>query len=214
LLARANAAPGLPAPGPISSSGSAPLLSGDDGEFVPDFRDMPLETILDDLAQRFDCDWSYAGGAITINRLVTRVFEIRADPSVKQITSEVSGATPSPAQSGSAGGSGGGGGSSGKWRKRRERRRRRQLEPANQHQDRARRLEGNRQHVGSARSRSRAFRHSARRRRGHGGGPAGDDAAGRVLFRGAEQVAGGPDRGRDHGDLHQRRPQRRFSACR
>jgi len=115
LLARANAAPGLPAPGPITSSGSAPLLTGDDGEFTPDFGDTPLETILDDLAQRFDCDWSYVGGAITINRLVTRVFEIRADPSVKQITSEVSGATPSPAQSGSAGGSGSGsgGGSSG-----------------------------------------------------------------------------------------------------
>jgi len=115
LLAHANAAPGLPAPGPIGSSGSASVFSGDNGEFVPDFRDMPLETILDDLAQRFDCDWSYTGGTITIDRLVTRVFEVRADPSVKQITSEVSGATPSPAQASSAGGgtSGSSGGSSG-----------------------------------------------------------------------------------------------------
>ncbi len=113
LLAHANAVPGLPAPGPTSSSGVAPLLSGDDGEFVPDFRDMPLETILDEIAQRFDCDWSYKNGKITIDRLVTRVFEVRADPSVKQITSEVSGATPSPAQASSAGGSNGSSGSSG-----------------------------------------------------------------------------------------------------
>src|SRR6185437_6979214 len=91
-------------------------LSGDEDDFVPDFRDMPLEAILDDLAQRFDCEWSYRNGRITIGRLVTRVFEVRADPSVKQITSEVSGATPSPAQGGSAGsgssGSSGSGGSS------------------------------------------------------------------------------------------------------
>jgi type IVB pilus formation R64 PilN family outer membrane protein len=115
LLAHANAAPGLPAPGPISSSGSAPPPSGDNDVFVPDFRDMPLETILDDLAQRFDCDWSFAGGTITVDRLVTRVFEVRADPSVKQITSEVSGATPSMAQASSAGGgsSGSSGGSTG-----------------------------------------------------------------------------------------------------
>jgi type IVB pilus formation R64 PilN family outer membrane protein len=114
LLAHANAAPGLPAPGPISSSGSAPPASGDEGDFVPDFRDMPLETILNDVAQRFDCDWSYRNGKVTIDRLVTRVFEVRADPSVKQITSEVSGATPSPAQASSAGGgSSGTSGSSG-----------------------------------------------------------------------------------------------------
>ncbi|MDB5392892.1 MAG: bacterial type and secretion system family protein [Rhodospirillales bacterium] len=112
LLTHANAAPGLPAPGPINSSGSAPLAPGDDDAFVPDFRDMPLETILDDLAQRFDCDWSYADGTITINRLVTRVFEVRADPSIKQITSEVSGATPSPAQASSAGGNTSGSGGS------------------------------------------------------------------------------------------------------
>jgi type IVB pilus formation R64 PilN family outer membrane protein len=115
LLAHANAAPGLPAPGPVNSSGTAPLPFGDDGAFVPDFRDTPLETILDDLAQRFDCDWSYRGGVVTIDRLVTRVFEVRADPSVKEITSEVSGATPSPAQASSAGGgtSGSSGGSNG-----------------------------------------------------------------------------------------------------
>ncbi len=115
LLARANSAPGLPAPGPMSSGGSAPIPSGDDGGFVPDFRNMPLDTILDDVSRRFDCDWSYRDGQITIDRLVTRVFEVRADPSVKQITSEVSGATPSPAQASSAGGgsSGGGGGSNG-----------------------------------------------------------------------------------------------------
>jgi type IVB pilus formation R64 PilN family outer membrane protein len=113
LLAHANAAPGLPAPGPVNASGSAPLPFVDDGEFVPDFRDMPLETILDDLAQRFDCDWSYRGGVVTIDRLVTRVFEVRADPSVKEITSEVSGATPSPAQASSAGGGTSGGGSNG-----------------------------------------------------------------------------------------------------
>jgi type IVB pilus formation R64 PilN family outer membrane protein len=117
LLARVNGASGLPVPGPINSSGIAPNSSDDDG-FVPDFRDLPLETILDALCQHFDCEWSYANGRITISRLVTRVFEVRADPSVKQITSEVSGATPSPAQSGSAGGgssatssSGGSGGS-------------------------------------------------------------------------------------------------------
>jgi type IVB pilus formation R64 PilN family outer membrane protein len=115
LLAHANAAPSLPAPGPTNSSGGAPLPFGDDGEFVPDFRDLPLDTILDDLTQRFDCDWSYRGGVVTIDRLVTRVFEVRADPSVKEITSEVSGATPSPAQASSAGGgsSGGGGNSTG-----------------------------------------------------------------------------------------------------
>ncbi len=121
LLAHANAAPGLPLPDANSSSGNAPLLIGDDGEFVPDFRDMPLETILDDLAQRFDCDWSYRNGVVTIDRMVTQVFEVRADPSIKQITSEVSGATPSPAQASSAGGgssgssgsNGGSGGSSG-----------------------------------------------------------------------------------------------------
>jgi type IVB pilus formation R64 PilN family outer membrane protein len=115
LLAHANAAPGLAAPGPINSSGSAPPVSGNDDEFVPDFRDMPLEAILDDVTQRFDCAWSYRNGKIAIDRLVTRVFEVRADPSIKQITSEVSGATPSPAQSGSAGGgsSGGSSGSSG-----------------------------------------------------------------------------------------------------
>jgi type IVB pilus formation R64 PilN family outer membrane protein len=115
LLAHANAAPGLPTPGAMNSSGSAPLPVGDDGEFVPDFRDVPLETILDDLAQRFDCEWSYRNGQVTIDRLVTRVFEVRADPSIKQITSEVSGATPSPAQASSAGGStsGGTGGSNG-----------------------------------------------------------------------------------------------------
>jgi type IVB pilus formation R64 PilN family outer membrane protein len=104
LLVHANAVPGLPAPGPTLSSGNAPLLIGDAGEFVPDFRDMPLEAILDDLAQRFDCEWSYRNGVVTIDRLVTRVFEVRADPAVKQITSEVSGATPSPAQASSAGG--------------------------------------------------------------------------------------------------------------
>ncbi len=115
-IAHANSAPGLPAPVSPISSGSAPPLSGDEDDFVPDFRDMPLEAILDDLAQRFDCEWSYRNGRITIDRLVTRVFEVRADPSVKQITSEVSGATPSPAQGGSAGsgssGSSGSGGSS------------------------------------------------------------------------------------------------------
>jgi len=115
-IAHANSAPGLPAPVSPISSGSAPPLSGDEDDFVPDFRDMPLEAILDDLAQRFDCEWSYRNGRITIGRLVTRVFEVRADPSVKQITSEVSGATPSPAQGGSAGsgssGSSGSGGSS------------------------------------------------------------------------------------------------------
>jgi type IVB pilus formation R64 PilN family outer membrane protein len=113
LLAHANSAPGLPAPGPTSSSGSAPPVSGNDDEFVPDFRDMPLEAILDDVAQRFDCDWSYRDGKITIDRLVTRVFQVRADPSIKQITSEVSGATPSPAQASSAGGSSGTSGSNG-----------------------------------------------------------------------------------------------------
>ncbi len=111
LLAHANGAPGLPAPGQLTSSGNAPLASDDD-LFVPDYRDMPLETILDAVCQHFDCDWSYADGQVTISRLVTRVFEVRADPSVKQITSEVSGATPSPAQSSSAGG-GGSSGSSG-----------------------------------------------------------------------------------------------------
>jgi type IVB pilus formation R64 PilN family outer membrane protein len=84
---------------------------------VPDFRDMPLETILDALCQHFDCDWSYADGRITIFRQVTRVFEVRADPSIKQLTSEVSGATPSPAQTSSVGGgstgAGGGSGSGG-----------------------------------------------------------------------------------------------------
>jgi type IVB pilus formation R64 PilN family outer membrane protein len=115
LLAHANSAPGLPAPGPLNSSGSAPPVSGNDDEFVPDFRDMPLEAILDDVTQRFDCDWSYRNGKITIDRLITRVFEVRADPSIKQITSEVSGATPSPAQASSAGGgsSGSSSGSSG-----------------------------------------------------------------------------------------------------
>jgi type IVB pilus formation R64 PilN family outer membrane protein len=113
LLAHANSAPGLPAPGPISSSGGAPPVSGNDDEFVPDFREMPLEAILNDVAQRFDCDWSYRNGKITIDRLVTRVFEVRADPSIKQITSEVSGATPSPAQSSSAGGGSSGSSSSG-----------------------------------------------------------------------------------------------------
>jgi type IVB pilus formation R64 PilN family outer membrane protein len=113
LLARANGAPALPAPGLPTSSGSAPAPSDDDA-FVPDFRDLPLETILDALCQHFDCEWSYGDGRITISRLVTRVFEVRADPSVKQITSEVSGATPSPAQASSAGGgSSGTGGSSG-----------------------------------------------------------------------------------------------------
>jgi len=114
LLARANAAPGLPTPAAFSPGGgiaSAPFSQ--DGDFAPDFRDAPLDTILDALAQRFDCDWSYTGGAIVINRLVTRVFEVRADPSIKQITSEVSGATPSLAQSGSAGGGGGNSGSGG-----------------------------------------------------------------------------------------------------
>ncbi len=110
LLAHANGASGLPAPGQLTSSGNAPLASDDD-VFVPDFRDMPLETILDAACQHFDCEWSYADGQVTISRLVTRVFEVRADPSVKQITSEVSGATPSPAQSSSAGG--GSSGSSG-----------------------------------------------------------------------------------------------------
>ncbi len=112
-IAHANAVPGLPAPGPLSSSGSAPPFPGDDGDFVPDFRDMPLETILDDVAQRFDCDWSYRDGKVTVDRLITRVFEVRADPSVKQITSEVSGATPSPAQGGSTGGGSSGNGASG-----------------------------------------------------------------------------------------------------
>lgn len=113
LLAHANAAPGLPAP--TNSSGNALLPIGDDGEFVPDFRDMPLETILDAVCGRLDCEWSYREGIVTIDRLVTRVFEVRADPSVKTITSEVSGATPSPAQASSAGGgnSGGGGNSNG-----------------------------------------------------------------------------------------------------
>ncbi len=103
LLAHANAAPGLPAPA-INSSVSSSFPTEDDA-FVPDFRDASLETILNDLAQRFDCDWSYANGTIAIDRLVTRVFAVRADPSVKQITSEVSGATPSPAQASSADGS-------------------------------------------------------------------------------------------------------------
>ena len=111
LLARANGAPALPAPGLPTSSGSAPAPSDDDA-FVPDFRDLPLETILDALCQHFDCEWSYGDGRITISRLVTRVFEVRADPSVKQITSEVSGATPSPAQAGSAGGGSSGTGAS------------------------------------------------------------------------------------------------------
>jgi type IVB pilus formation R64 PilN family outer membrane protein len=114
LLAHANSAPGLPAPAVPVSSGSAPSPIGDDGDFTPDYRAMPLEAILDDLAQRFDCDWSYRNGRITVDRLVTRVFEVRADPSVKTITSEVSGATPSPAQASSAGGgSSGSTGSSG-----------------------------------------------------------------------------------------------------
>ncbi len=120
LLAHANAAPGLPAPGPTNAIGAAHLSQGDDGNFLPDFRDMPLQAILDELGQRFDCEWSYRNGKVTIDRLVTRVFEVRADPSIKQITSEVSGATPSPAQASSAGGgssgssgsSGGSGGSS------------------------------------------------------------------------------------------------------
>lgn len=114
LLARANAAPGLPAPGPTNAIGAAHFPQGDDGDFLPDFRDMPLQSILDELARRFDCDWSYRNGKVTIDRLVTRVFEVRADPSIKQITSEVSGATPSPAQASSAGGgSSGGSGSNG-----------------------------------------------------------------------------------------------------
>jgi type IVB pilus formation R64 PilN family outer membrane protein len=116
LLARANAAPGLPTPAAFTPGGTVTASSSaQDGDFAPDFRDAPLDTILDALAQRFDCDWSYTGGAIVINRLVTRVFEVRADPSIKQITSEVSGATPSLAQSGSSGGGGGnsGGGSGG-----------------------------------------------------------------------------------------------------
>jgi type IVB pilus formation R64 PilN family outer membrane protein len=111
LLAHANAAPGLPAP-TVSSSTASFVSQGEDA-FVPDFRNASLETILNDLAQRFDCDWSYANGAIRIDRLVTRVFAVRADPSVKQITSEVSGATPSPAQSGSSGGNGSSGSSNG-----------------------------------------------------------------------------------------------------
>jgi len=74
---------------------------------------MPLKSVLDALASRFDCEWSYSNGAITIERLVTRVFEVRADPSIKQITSEVSGATPSLAQSGAGGSGTSGSGNSG-----------------------------------------------------------------------------------------------------
>jgi type IVB pilus formation R64 PilN family outer membrane protein len=109
VLAHANASPGLPPPDATSSSGNAPLLPGDDGEYMPDFRDTPLETLLDAVCDRFDCDWSYARGTVTISRLVSRVFTVKADPSVKTITSEVSGATPSPAQANSAGSSGAGG---------------------------------------------------------------------------------------------------------
>jgi type IVB pilus formation R64 PilN family outer membrane protein len=113
---------GAPAPGAVPA-GPPPALPGEalgapeDSQFTPDFRDASLESILDSVAGRFDCEWSYDGRAITISRLVTRVFEVRADPSIKQITSEVSGATPSLAQSGSAGGgssgSSGSGGSDG-----------------------------------------------------------------------------------------------------
>jgi len=112
--ANANVAGALPAPGPNSSSGNAPLLPGDDGDYAPDFRDLPLDTILDALCDRFDCDWSFSGGTVTISRLASHVFEVRADPSVKTITSEVSGATPSPAQASAGGSSGSGsGGNSG-----------------------------------------------------------------------------------------------------
>ncbi len=113
ILAHANAAAGLPAPASMNSSGAATLLPGDDGDFAPDFRDLPLETLLDAVCARFDCAWSYAGGTVTIARLETRIFAVKADPSVKTITSQVSGATPSPAQAGSAGASGPGGAAGG-----------------------------------------------------------------------------------------------------
>jgi type IVB pilus formation R64 PilN family outer membrane protein len=113
LLAHANMAPGLPAPGLNSAAAAGYFPQANDGEFLPDFRDMTLPAILDALGQHFDCDWSYRNGKVTIDRLITRVFEVRADPSIKQITSAVSGATPSLAQSSSAGGGGSGGGSNG-----------------------------------------------------------------------------------------------------
>jgi hypothetical protein len=51
LLTHANSAPGCRPQGQSGSSGRAPPASGDDKEFVPDFRDTPLAAILDDLAQ-------------------------------------------------------------------------------------------------------------------------------------------------------------------
>jgi type IVB pilus formation R64 PilN family outer membrane protein len=118
-------------PGQVAAPAVPPSATGTSGDtletpaFTPDFRDTPLPSVLDAACARFDCDWSYDGRSITLSRLITRVFEVRADPSIKQITSEVSGATPSLAQSGASGGgssgssgsqgggeSGGGGGSS------------------------------------------------------------------------------------------------------
>src|ERR1700761_3293767 len=85
ILARANGNALPPPPGLNHSSGNAPPTPETDFAFVPDFRDMPLETILDGLCEHFDCEWRYADGRVTISRLVSRVFEVRADPSVKQI---------------------------------------------------------------------------------------------------------------------------------
>lgn len=98
LLAHANGAPGLPLPVTLGGAGEGASLAS---SFVPNFRATPLDSILDFLAQRFDCDWSYNGSAIVISQLITRTFEVRADPSVKQISAAMSGAAPTMAQASS-----------------------------------------------------------------------------------------------------------------
>jgi type IVB pilus formation R64 PilN family outer membrane protein len=96
---------------PAGGRGLPRAIDTADDAFTPDFRDALLPSVLDAACARFDCDWSYDGRSITVSRLVTQLFEVRADPSIKQITSEVSGATPSLAQSGAGGGNSGSSGS-------------------------------------------------------------------------------------------------------
>ena len=95
LLARANGAPGLPTPISLARGGEEASSSA---SLVPNFQSTALDSILDSLGQRFDCDWSYDGSVITIRQFVTRTFEVRADPSVKQISAAMSGAAPTMAQ--------------------------------------------------------------------------------------------------------------------
>jgi len=95
LLARANGAQGLPTPVSLGGAGEGGSFGA---SFVPNFRSAPLDSILDSLGQRFDCEWSYNGSEITISQYVTRTFEVRADPSVKQISAAMSGAAPTMAQ--------------------------------------------------------------------------------------------------------------------